>query len=70
MVVCIRFRKLLSSMVRSNVNSVLQEYFSRQVLDKNPEPTKEEVKKAIVGNLCRCTGYVKVIEAILAVARK
>ena len=35
----------------------------------NPSPTEEEVKFAIGGNLCRCTGYSKVVEAILAAAR-
>jgi aerobic-type carbon monoxide dehydrogenase small subunit (CoxS/CutS family) len=34
----------------------------------NPTPTEEEVRLAIGGNLCRCTGYVKVVEAILAAA--
>jgi len=34
------------------------------LLDKNPMPSKEEIKKALTLNLCRCTGYVKIIEAI------
>lgn len=34
------------------------------LLDENPNPTEEEVKRAIGGNLCRCTGYVKIIDAI------
>ena len=38
------------------------------LLDQNPDPTEEEVKYAIGGNLCRCTGYSKVVEAILAAA--
>lgn len=38
------------------------------LLKKNPKPTVEEVKTAIEGNLCRCTGYVKIIEAILDAA--
>jgi len=35
------------------------------LLKKNPNPTEEEVRKAIEGNLCRCTGYKKIVEAIL-----
>ncbi|MBI2944500.1 MAG: (2Fe-2S)-binding protein [Candidatus Wallbacteria bacterium] len=34
------------------------------LLEKNPEPSVEEIKSAISGNLCRCTGYVKIVEAI------
>lgn len=34
------------------------------LLDKNPKPNIDEIKRAISGNLCRCTGYVKIIDAI------
>lgn len=37
---------------------------SRAFLHKNPRPTEEEIKKVLSGNLCRCTGYVKIIEAV------
>lgn len=37
------------------------------LLRKNPHPTEEEIKKGISGNLCRCTGYVKIIKSIAAV---
>ena len=39
-------------------------------LAKNPHPTEDEVRQALVGNLCRCTGYVRIIEAVLDVAGK
>jgi carbon-monoxide dehydrogenase small subunit len=37
---------------------------AKALLDENPEPSIEEVKRAISGNLCRCTGYTKIIRAI------
>ncbi len=40
-----------------------------ELLNKNPHPTKDEVKEAIAGNLCRCTGYKPIIEAILDVSQ-
>lgn len=39
---------------------------SKALLDENPKPTREEVKEALGGNLCRCTGYVKIIDAVMA----
>lgn len=43
---------------------------AKAFLDENPHPSEGEVKRAISGNLCRCTGYVKIVEAILSVAEK
>ncbi len=37
---------------------------AKALLDKNPKPTLEEIKLAISGNLCRCTGYKRIVEAI------
>ena len=41
---------------------------ARAFLDSNPHPTEEEIRLAIAGNLCRCTGYDKIVRAIQAVA--
>jgi len=43
---------------------------AKALLDENPNPSEEEVREAIRGNLCRCTGYVKIVEAILSCAEK
>jgi len=42
---------------------------AKALLDKNPTPTEEEIKQGIAGNLCRCTGYTKIIESIKAAAK-
>lgn len=42
---------------------------AKSLLDNNLEPTREDVKKAIMGNICRCTGYVKIEDAILLAAK-
>jgi carbon-monoxide dehydrogenase small subunit len=41
-----------------------------EFLAANPEPTEEEARTAIEGNICRCTGYERIVEAILTAARK
>ena len=43
---------------------------SKTLLDENPSPTEQEVKAGLEGNLCRCTGYVKIVEAVLAAPGK
>lgn len=43
---------------------------SKALLEKNPEPTREEIDYALDGNLCRCAGYPKIIEAIVAAGKK
>ncbi len=43
---------------------------AKALLDRNTNPTDKEIKKAIAGNICRCTGYVKIEEAVRAAAEK
>ena len=42
---------------------------AKALLDERPEPTEPEVRKALGGNLCRCTGYKQIVEAVLSVSR-
>jgi aerobic-type carbon monoxide dehydrogenase small subunit (CoxS/CutS family) len=42
---------------------------AKHLLDHNPEPTENEIRRAIQGNVCRCTGYVNIVEAIAAAAK-
>jgi 4-hydroxybenzoyl-CoA reductase subunit alpha len=39
---------------------------TKALLDKNPSPTEKEIRQAISGNLCRCTGYAKIVESVMA----
>ncbi len=43
---------------------------AKALLDEVPHPTEEEVRMWMVGNLCRCTGYVKIVDAILAASKR
>ena len=43
---------------------------AKALLDKNPQPSAEDIKEAISGNLCRCTGYVRIIRAVQVAAER
>lgn len=43
---------------------------SKSLLKRNPNPTEEEIREGIAGNFCRCTGYTKIIESIMAAAEE
>ena len=43
---------------------------AKALLDANPDPSYEDVKEGLAGNMCRCTGYVKPVEAVLAAAQE
>lgn len=43
---------------------------AKSLLDENPKPTEDEVRQYLRGNLCRCTGYTQIIEAVLGAAKK
>jgi carbon-monoxide dehydrogenase small subunit len=43
---------------------------AKALLDENPDATEDEIREGLSGNLCRCTGYVKIVEAIMAAKEK
>jgi aerobic carbon-monoxide dehydrogenase small subunit len=43
---------------------------ARSLLERNPDPTEEEVRLWLAGNLCRCTGYTKIVDAVLDAGRE
>ena len=43
---------------------------AKALLSRNPQPTEQDVREALAGNLCRCTGYVNIVRAVLAAATK
>jgi len=43
---------------------------AKALLDRNPDPTETEIRYALAGNLCRCTGYDKIIRAVQEAARE
>jgi aerobic-type carbon monoxide dehydrogenase small subunit (CoxS/CutS family) len=42
---------------------------ARALLDRNPSPSEDEIREALVGNLCRCTGYTRIVQAVQKAAR-
>jgi carbon-monoxide dehydrogenase small subunit len=42
---------------------------AKELLDRNPDPTEQEIREGIAGNVCRCTGYTKIVESIGAAAK-
>ncbi|HZD41648.1 MAG TPA: (2Fe-2S)-binding protein [Terriglobales bacterium] len=42
---------------------------AKALLDKNPKPSREEIREALAGNLCRCTGYTKILDAVELAAK-
>ena len=43
---------------------------ARKLLESKPNPTRDEIKRALGGNICRCTGYIKIFEAVELAAAK
>ncbi len=43
---------------------------TKALLDTNPQPSDAEIREALIGNLCRCTGYTKIMEAVRGVSKK
>jgi carbon-monoxide dehydrogenase small subunit len=43
---------------------------ARALLDRNPYPKEDEIREALVGNLCRCTGYIRIVDAVQEVASR
>lgn len=43
---------------------------ARALLNRNPDPTEDQIREALVGNLCRCTGYTRIVNAVREAARR
>ena len=43
---------------------------AKALLDENPDPTRQEIREALAGNLCRCTGYTKILQAVEQAAKE
>jgi carbon-monoxide dehydrogenase small subunit len=44
-------------------------FASKQIIDRNPNPTEEEIRRGLEGNICRCTGYQHIVNAVKAAAK-
>ncbi len=42
---------------------------AKALLERNPDPSEQEIREALTGNVCRCTGYVFIVEAVQAAAQ-
>lgn len=42
---------------------------AKSILDQNPDPSEDEIRSRLIGNLCRCTGYEKIVQAVRSLAR-
>jgi carbon-monoxide dehydrogenase small subunit len=42
---------------------------AKSILDQNPDPSEDEIRNRLIGNLCRCTGYEKIVQAVRSLAR-
>jgi aerobic carbon-monoxide dehydrogenase small subunit len=43
---------------------------AKALLDENPRPSRDEIREALAGNLCRCTGYAKIVDAVVLAAER
>ena len=43
---------------------------ARALIDRNPDPSEDDIREALVGNLCRCTGYIRIIDAVKEAAQR
>ena len=43
---------------------------AKSLLDENPDPTEDEIKEWMMGNLCRCTGYYSILNSVAAAAKE
>ena len=56
--------------IRVTIVEVQRDGMAKALLDKNPSPSEDEIREAIHPNLCRCTGYVKIVNAVQLAAKR